>query len=104
MAGGPNFEQVKEARVFAWHDLHYIFANDTLLRVVLSVDSGCERSARDRLPMNVRHSSLRGSEHLLDEGWHHLEGCSCPCCLPRKGSAEHDTESRYRCGGPVQRD
>ena len=38
MANGLTFEQVKKARVFAWHDLHYIFTDDTLLRVVLPVD------------------------------------------------------------------
>ena len=34
MADNLTFEQVKKARVFAWHERHYVFANDTLLRVV----------------------------------------------------------------------
>ncbi len=101
MAGRLTFEQVKKARVFARHDLHYIFANDTLLRVVLPVASDPERSAHDRPPMNVRPSSLRGTEHLLDDGWYHLEGCTCRFCLPHRDEAGHAAESRGRCGRPT---
>jgi hypothetical protein len=104
MAGGLTFEQVKKARVFAWHELHYIFANDTLLRVVLPVDFDSDPEAWNCAPMTIRPSSLRGSEHLLDRGWHHLDGCSCDYCAPQKGSAEHGSEYRDRCGGPAKRD
>ena len=34
--------------------------------------------------MTIRPSSLRGTEHLLDNGWHHLDGCSCHDCAPHK--------------------
>ena len=101
MVGGLTFEQVKKARVFAWHDLHYVFTNDTLLRVVLPVDSGSEQDARDRLPMNIRPSSLRGTEHLLDEGWHHLDTCTCRFCSAPKTQAGHAAETRGWCGRPT---
>jgi len=50
MAEGLTFEQVKKARVFAWHGLHYIFANDTLLRVLTSVGLDAKRAPRTPLP------------------------------------------------------
>ena len=34
MPGTLTYEQVKQARVFAWHARHYFFTNDTLLRVI----------------------------------------------------------------------
>jgi hypothetical protein len=90
VAGSLTFEQVKRARLFAWHDLHYVFANDTLLRVVLPVGLDSVASVPDTLPMIVRPSSLRGTEHLLDDGWHHLDGCSCPYCSPGKNPTAQD--------------
>ena len=77
MSGNLTFEQVKTARVFAWHERYYLYAADTLLRVVSSYDPA---TAGDPSPMLVRPSSLRGTEHLLDDGWHHLDGCSCAYC------------------------
>ena len=70
MAGSLTFEQVKKARVFAWHELHYVFADDTLLRVVLPIDLDSGASVLEHFPTDVRPSSLRGTEHLLDDGWH----------------------------------
>ena len=77
MPGTLTFEQVKEARVFAWHERFYLFAGDMLLRVVVPHDPATERQGP---AMCLKPSALRGTEHLLDEGWHHLDGCVCPYC------------------------
>ena len=84
MAGGLTFEQVKRARVFAWHELHTSLP--TTPCCVWSCRSLRTQSAAPAiaLPMNVRPSNLRGTEHLLDRGWHHLDDCTCPLCSPRK--------------------
>ena len=94
MAEGLTFEQVKKARVFAWHERHYVFADDTLLRVVTPYHAGAQATDREPSPMLVRPSSLRGSEHLLDDGWHHLGNCSCRYCCRGRDEAEPD---RRRC-------
>ena len=74
--GTLTFDQVKKARVFAWHERHYVYANDTLLRVLARYPDSDDEAGP--LPgMVVRPSSLRGTERLLDQGWHHLDGCSC---------------------------
>jgi hypothetical protein len=101
LAEGLTFEQVKQARVFAWHGLHYIFANDTLLRVVTPVGLDAKAGPTDSAPMTVRPSSLRGTEHLLDDGWHHLEGCACRFCAPHKQQSGSAAESRGCCGRPT---
>lgn len=77
LPGTLTFEQVKKARRFAWHERFYLFANDTLLRVIAPHDGGVEH-----LPpaMAIGPSALRGTENLLGDGWHHLEGCTCPYC------------------------
>lgn len=81
MPGTLTFDQVKRARVFAWHERHYLYANETLLRVLAhDPDSGDE--ARRVAGMVVRPSSLRGTERLLDAGWHHLDDCTCAFCSP----------------------
>ena len=100
MAGSLTFEQVKRARVFAWHDLHYVFASDTLLRVVLPVGVDSGATVPDTLPMIVRPSSLRGTEHLLDDGWHHLENCACQFCSPHKEETGSLADRRGYCGRP----
>ena len=102
MAGDLTFEQVKKARVFAWHDLHYIFASDTLLRVVLPIDSDSGNNAPDHRPMDLRPSSLRGTEHLLDAGWHHLESCACQFCSHQNEQAGSAADKRGRCGRPTK--
>jgi hypothetical protein len=99
VAGHLTFEQVKKARVFAWHERNYVFANDTLLRVVTRHP---DATFPKLTPMNVRPSSLRGTEHLLDEGWHHLDDCSCPYCSFREDQAERGAEGRDRCSGPTR--
>ena len=104
MAGGLTFEQVKQARVFAWHERYYVYANDTLLRVVLPVDLDSGKSVPDHSPMTVRPSSLRGTEHLLDDGWHHLDDCSCRFCAPRRDQVASDAAGRECCGDPARRD
>jgi hypothetical protein len=98
-----TFEQVKKARVFAWHERHYVYANDTLLRVVTRArfPADSPASVRTAAPMNMRSSSLRGTEHLLDDGWHHLDNCSCPYCSPHKRQAGSAAEGRGRCGRPT---
>ena len=95
-----TFAQVKKARVFAWHERHYVYANDTLLRVVARDHPGPDAAIRDLATMNVRVSSLRGTEHLLDEGWHHLDDCSCPYCSPQGRPADRGAERHDRCSGP----
>jgi hypothetical protein len=102
MAGDLTFEQVKEARVFAWHELHYVFAEDTLLRVVLPIDSDTGASVPGHYPMDVRPSGLRGTEHLLDGGWHHLEGCACQFCSPHNEQVGSAADKRGRCGRPTK--
>ena len=54
--------------------------------------------------MTVRPSGLRGTEHLLDDGWHHLGDCSCRFCSPGKDQVEHNPESYDHCGDPTRRD
>jgi hypothetical protein len=93
--GSLTFEQVKKARVFAWHERHYVYANDTLLRVVTRDRSAPDAAFRDLTPMNVRTSSLRGTEHLLDDGWHHLDHCSCRYCSPPRGRTERGAEHHH---------
>ena len=93
MADGLTFEQVEKARVFAWHERHYVHANDILLRVVTPCLPEADAALRDLAPMHVRPSSLRGTEHLLDDGWHHLDGCSCRSCFPRKEQGQRDAAS-----------
>ena len=100
MAGGLTFEQVKKARVFAWHELHYVFVDDSLLRVVMPLAGDAGPDLSDRSPMKVRPSSLRGTEHLLDGGWHHLDTCTCCFCSPQKEQAGN-AEGRGRCGRPT---
>ena len=95
-----TFAQVKKARVFAWHERHYVYANDTLLGVVTRDHPGTDAAIRDLAPMSVRVSSLRGTEHLLDEGWHHLDDCSCPYCSPHEHPADRGAERHDRCSGP----
>jgi hypothetical protein len=102
MADGLTFEQVKRARVFAWHELHYVFANDTLLRVVLPVGLNFETVVPEDAPMIVRLSSLRGTEHLLEDGWHHLAACTCRFCSPDLEQAGSAAEKRGRCGRPTK--
>jgi hypothetical protein len=98
MAENLTFEQVKKARVFAWHQRHYVFANDTLLRVVTRDHTDPDADLRGLSPMLVRPSSLRGSEHLLDEGWHHLDNCTCRYC--RTGDkADGCPRSHDHCAG-----
>jgi hypothetical protein len=101
MAGDLTFEQVKRARVFAWHELHYIFASDTLLRVVLPIDSDSGSNAPGHLPMELRPSSLRGTEHHLDSDWHHLENCTCQFCSPHNEQAGSAADKRGGCGRPT---
>jgi hypothetical protein len=101
MTAGLTFEQVKQARVFAWHALHYVFANDTLLRVVLPVNLDSDPEAWNRAPMTIRPSSLRGSEHLLDAGWHHLDNCTCRFCSAHQDEASHSAENCGCCGRPT---
>jgi hypothetical protein len=102
VAGGLTFEQVKKARVFAWHELHYIYASDTLLRVVLPIDPDSGNNTSAYLPMDLRPSSLRGTERLLDGGWHHLENCTCRFCSPHNGRAGSASHSRGHCGSPAE--
>jgi hypothetical protein len=102
MAEVLTFEQVKKARVFAWHELHFIFANDTLLRVVLPVGLNFEPVTPEDAPMIVRPSSLRGTEHLLDNGWHHLDTCRCRFCAPHQQQSGSAAERRGRCGRPTK--
>lgn len=102
MSGNLTFEQVKKARVFAWHERHYVYANDTLLRVVTRDRVAPDATFRDLTPMNVRPSSLRGTEHLLDDGWYHLDDCSCPYCSPHAEQTGRDAEHHDRCSGPTR--
>ena len=102
MAEGLTFEQVKRARVFAWHEFHFIFTDDTLLRVVLPVGSNFEAVAPEDAPMIVRPSSLRGTEHLLDDGWRHLATCTCRFCAPHHQQSGSAAERRGRCGRPTK--
>ena len=94
MSGKLTFEQVKKARVFAWHEKHYVYAEDTVLRVIAQPESMGGEGAQPR--MVVRRSSLRGTEHLLDEGWHHLDDCSCAYCLADR---EDRRDSHSPCNG-----
>jgi hypothetical protein len=94
--GTLTFDQVKRARVFAWHERHYLYANDTLLRVLAHYPNTDDEAGP--LPgMVVRLSSLRGTEHLLDAGWHHLDDCSCPFCSPGHNEAGRGHRSRNGC-------
>jgi hypothetical protein len=102
MAEDLTFEQVKKARVFAWHELQYIFTNDALLRVVLPVGVDLEAAAPEVAPMTVRPSSLRGTEHLLDDGWHHLDTCACRFCAPQSQQSGSAAERHGRCGRPTK--
>ena len=51
--------------------------------------------------MTVRPSSLRGTEHLLDDGWHHLDGCTCRFCASHEHQPGNAAESRGCCGRPT---
>jgi len=99
--GTLTFDQVKKARVFAWHERHYVYANDTLLRVVTPYrKSDDDDLSLPHADMIVRPSSLRGTEHLLDGGWHHLAGCSCLYCAPGRSDAGLGRKSRNGCHDP----
>ena len=93
MPGTLTFDQVKKARVFAWHERHYLYANDTLLRVLVH-DPDSDDDASPVPGMIVRPSSLRGTEHLLDGGWHHLDDCSCDFCSPGRSGAGRGQTAR----------
>lgn len=101
MAGELTFEQVKKARVFAWHSRHYVFASDTLLRVIVRDHTDRDPDFRDLAAMIIRPSSLRGTEHLLDDGWHHLADCSCAYCAPHDAETKRADRTRESCGGPA---
>ncbi len=92
--------QVTKARAFAWHERHHVFASGTLLSVVTCDHPAVEATDNDLSPMLVRPSALRGTEHLLDDGWHHLEGCSCRNCSPGHDDAGLGRQARDRCRGP----
>lgn len=96
--GTLTFDQVKRARVFAWHGRHYIYANDTLLRVLAHYPDS-DDAAGPLSGMVVRPSTLRGTEHLLDEGWHHLDDCTCCFCSPGHDEAGRESRERNGCQG-----
>jgi hypothetical protein len=102
MDSGLTFEQVKQARVFAWHERHYLFVDDTLLRVIPRYPNTDDDAGRPLEGMVVRRSALRGTEHLLDDGWHHLPDCPCRFCSARTDEADHAAESSGCCGRPTQ--
>jgi hypothetical protein len=98
--GSLTFDQVKKARVFAWHERHYVFANDTLLRVVTPYRTSGDDPSPPHADMVIRPSSLQGTEHLLDQGWHHLSDCSCRYCTPGRSDAGLGCKSRNGCHDP----
>ncbi len=87
--------------MFAWHERHYVYANDTLLRVLARYPDSDDEAGP--LPgMVVRPSSLRGTERLLDQGWHHLDGCTCSFCSPGLSDADRGhmaCNGRHDSGG-----
>lgn len=98
MPGTLTYEQVKQARVFAWHERHYLFVDDTLWRVIARYPSSDDEAGDPFAGMVIRPSALHGTEHLLDDGWHHLPGCSCRFCSPH-GAEAGSEQIPHHCNG-----
>jgi len=94
-----EYEQVKHARAFAWHERGHLFVNDTLLQVFLRERSTVDATRYDPATMVVRPSVLLGTEHLLDEAWHHLDDCDCGYCLTGEHGAGLGHQAGDRCRG-----
>jgi hypothetical protein len=94
-----TLDEVRQAGLLAWHPTHhYLYSDGHLLRVVLAHSPGIERPAS--VSMNLRRSTLHGSEQHIQTGWHHLEDCDCRFCQVAKAAGEQKTNGRgHRDGG-----
>lgn len=72
-----SLAQVREAAVFAWHPQGYLLVDGELLRAVRMEPPA---SGGHSHILRVGPTRLRGSEHMLSEGWRHLKGCDCRFC------------------------
>ncbi len=72
-----SLAQVREAAVFAWHPLGYLLVNGELFRAVRMKPPAAEGYAD---ALHVRRSRLRTTDHMVNEGWRHAEGCHCRFC------------------------
>ena len=84
MAHDLSYSQVREAGLFAWHPLGYLFIDGELLRAVRMEPPASDGQTN---ALKVGRSALRGTEEIAKEGWRHLEGCDCPHCAAG-GSAD----------------
>jgi hypothetical protein len=87
MAQLLTYSQVRESGLFAWHADGYLFIANELIRAVRLHPPASDACGYSDVCLHVRRSSLRGGEHLVESGWHHLDGCTCGFCA----ASEHST-------------
>ena len=86
-----TFDQVKEARLFAWNDNRYLYSDGRLLRMRPHADGTVE----------VTDSDERATNIFTQRGWHHLAGCRCQFCssIPERRlqivAVDDDDAGRY---------
>jgi hypothetical protein len=77
MAKKLTLSQVRGSPRFAWHPLGYLLIDGELFRAVRLQPPA---TGGGQGVLAVRHSALRGRDHLVADDWRHAEGCPCELC------------------------
>lgn len=85
-----TLSQARESLHFAWHPRGYLLVDGKLFRAVEKAPPASNGYGE---ALHVRLSTLRDSDHVLEDGWHHTEDCSCALCNQRRLSLVRSPET-----------
>ncbi len=85
-----TLSQVRASLHFAWHPWGFLLVDGKLFRAVLK---GPPASRGHGEALHVRLSTLRDSDRVIEDGWHHAEDCSCDLCNQRRLSVVTSPEA-----------
>ena len=77
MARTLTLSEVRGSPYFAWHPEGYLHVDGELFRAMRMEPpaTGGYQSV-----LSVKRSALRDGDHIVEDGWHHVEGCDCLLC------------------------
>ena len=77
MAQTLTLSQVHASLHFAWHPHGYLFVDGKLFRAMRMEPPA---SGGSQGVLHVKRSTLHDDDHVVDDGWHHAEDCTCRFC------------------------
>ena len=75
-----TLSEARSCRHFAWHPLGFLLVDSRLVRAVVKEPPASEGYGE---ALHVTLSTLDDAVHLVEDGWYHLEDCSCELCRHR---------------------